>query len=1060
MSISAPFIRRPVATTLLSIGLVLLGALAFQLLPVAALPRVDFPTISVTAKQSGASPEVMAATVATPLERNLGRIAGVTEITSSSSLGSTRITLQFDLNRDINGAARDVQGAINASLSALPTGLQNNPTYRKTNPADAPVMILALTSKTLSRGQMYDVADTILGQKLLQIDGVGDVSIGGAAQPAVRVELNPNQLAHYGIGLDTVSNAITSTNANRPKGYVEQRDQLWEVQANDQAKQAADYMPLIISYKNAAPVRLSDVAQVKDAVLDIRNAGYYAEQPAVLIMVFKQPNANVIETIGRIKQLLPTLQQALPPQIEIHTAVDRSTTIQASLSEIERTIVIAVLLVIMVVFVFLRNGRATLIPAITVPMSLVGTFALMYVSGFSLNNISLMALTIATGFVVDDTIVVLESISRHIERGLEPFQAAIIGAKEVSFTVLSMSISLIAVFVPILLMGGIVGRLFHEFAMTLTYAIVISMLVSLTTTPMLCAWWLSKNKQVPKPEPSVTTVQDQQQAQSTAPDVQPDLAVDDDHLKQQGLFGRISLFYKHSLAVALRYKVITLIIFICTIGLNIYLYVVIAKGFFPQQDTGMMMGSLVADQNISFEAMNKKLKNYITVIGQDPAVDHVMGAVGGSSINRANLFLALKPFSERKDTPDQIAARLRKALRHQAGANFTLRAVQDINIGGRASDASYQYTLQSADLDTLRQWTPKIQAAFAKLPALTDVSSDQDIKGLQTRLNFDHDKMKSLGITQTQADSLLNNAFGQRQVSTIYNPMNQYHVVMEVAPEYAQTVEALNSLYIQNSHGQAIPLAAFSTWQAANTSLSVNHQGLFAASTLTFNLNPGYSLSDATAQIDQAMNQLQAPSALHGGFQGSAKAFQSSLSSEPWLILAAIVVIYIVLGILYEDFAHPLTILSTLPSAGLGALLALMLFKMEFSVIALIGILLLIGIVKKNAIMMIDVALSLQRKQQLTPKTAILHASVLRFRPIMMTTLAALFGALPLALGRGDGAELHVPLGVSIVGGLIISQLLTLYSTPVIYLYIDQLSQWGKAKFQQLFALRSSQLKK
>ncbi len=1055
---STPFIRRPVATTLLSIGLVLLGVLAFNILPVASLPRVDFPTISVTAKQAGASPEVMAATVATPLERNLGRIAGVNEITSSSSLGSTRITLQFDLNRDINGAARDVQGAINASLASLPSGLQNNPTYRKANPADAPVMILALTSKTLSRGQMYDVANTILGQKLLQIDGVGDVSIGGAAQPAVRVELNPSQLAHYGVGLDTVRSAITSTNANCPKGFVEQKDQLWEVQANDQAKQAADYIPLIVSYKNGAAVRISDVATVKDAVLDIHNAGYYADQPSVLIMVFKQPNANVIETIQRIKDTLPTLQQALPPQIEIHTAVDRSKTIQASLREIERTMLIAVMLVIIVVFVFLRNGRATLIPAITVPISLIGTFALMYASGFSLNNISLMALTIATGFVVDDTIVVLETISRRMEEGLSPMQAAITGAKEVSFTVVSMSISLIAVFVPILLMGGIVGRLFHEFAMTLTYAILISMVVSLTATPMLCAWWLKQNqiKQLKF---------DQSTDMSSPPEAITDseallVASNDAYLKQQGLFGRITLLYKRSLAVALRHKAMTLIIFIFTIGLNIYLYIAVPKGFFPQQDTGVMMGSLVADQNISFDAMNQKLKNYITAIGKDPAVDHVMGTAGGSQMNRANLFLALKPLSERTDTPDQIMARLRKSLGHEAGTRFTLRPVQDINVGGRSSDASYQYTLQGDDLNTLRSWTPKIQAALNKLPALTDVSSDQDVKGLETKLTFDHDKMKSLGITQSQVDSTLNDAFGQRQVSTIYNPMNQYHVVMEVAPEYARTVEALRGIYVQNSAGQSIPLSTFSAWQAANTSLSVNHQGLFAASTITFNLNAGYSLSDATDQINHAMNELQVPSSVRGGFQGSAKAFQSSLSSEPLLILAAIVVIYIVLGILYEDFAHPLTILSTLPSAGLGALIALVLFKMEFSVIALIGILLLIGIVKKNAIMMIDVALTLQRQQKLTPETAILDASVLRFRPIMMTTLAALFGALPLALGRGDGAELHVPLGVSIVGGLIISQILTLYSTPVMYLYIDQLSRWGKRRFQNLFPAKSLSLKK
>ena len=1042
---------------MLSIGLCLLGLLAFNLLPVASLPRVDYPTISVTAKQAGASPEVMAATVATPLERSLGRLAGVNEITSTSSLGSTNIILQCDLSRDINGAARAVQGAINAALSSLPSGLQNNPTYRKVNPADAPVMILALTSKTLSRGQMYDAADTILGQKLLQIDGVGDVVIGGSAQPAVRVELNPLQLAHYGVGLETVRSAITSTNANRPKGFIEQKDQLWEVQANDQAKTAQDYLPLIVSYKDNAPVRISDVGEVKDSVLDIRNAGYYSQQPAVIVLIFKQPNANVIQTIQRVKQMLPSLQSALPTQIDIKLAVDRSTTIKASLREIEMTMIISVILVILVVFVFLRNGRATLIPALTVPISLIGTFALMYLSGFSLNNISLMALTVATGFVVDDTIVVLETISRRIEEGLSPMQAAITGAKEVSFTVMSMSISLIAVFVPILLMGGIVGRLFHEFAVTLSYAILISMLVALTTTPMLCAWWLKSKPRPPSSDSLAATALSTESPENYAA---LHLASDDDYIRQQGLFGRITLAYKRSLGVALRFKAMGLIIFFFTIGLNVYLYIAIPKSFFPQQDTGVMIGSLRADQNISFNAMNLKLKKFIKVIEQDSAVDHVMGTMGGAQLNSATIFMALKPLSERTDTPDQIMARLRKTLAHEPGAQLVLRPVQDIQIGGRIADASYQYTLQSDDLDTLRRWTPTIRDSFSKLPALTDVTSNQDVKGLKTLLQFDHDKMRQYGLTQAQVDSVLNDAFGQRQVSTIYNAMNQYHVVMEIAPEFAQSVESLRNIYIQSSSGEAIPLSAFSTWQAENTSLSVNHQGLFAASTLSFNLNNGYSLSDATAQINQAINQLQVPNAIHGSFQGSAKAFQSSLSSQPLLILAAIVVIYIVLGILYESFAHPITILSTLPSAGIGALIALMLFQMQFSVIALIGILLLVGIVKKNAIMMIDVALTLQRQQHLAPEQAILNASVLRFRPIMMTTLTALFGVLPLALGRGNGSELHVPLGVSIVGGLIISQMLTLYTTPVMYLYIDRLSQWGKAKFEKLPSFKPSNFKK
>lgn len=1056
MSISTPFIRRPVATTLLSLGLCLLGILAFHGLPVASLPQVDFPTIAVSAKQPGASPEVMAATVATPLERTLGMLAGVNQITSNSTQGSTQIVLQFDLDRDIHAAAGDVQGAINAALTMLPAGLQNNPTYRIVNPADSPVLVLALTSETLPPGQIYDAADTLLGQKLLQIEGVGDIIIGGAAQPAIRVELNPLQLAHHGIALDSVASVISANNLNRPKGFIENQAQLWEVQANDQLKQAADYLPLIVSYKNNSALRVSDVAQVHESVLNVENAGYYSDQASVLVLVYKQPDANVIETIQRIKNMLPTLKAALPPTIEVHAAVDRSQTIRASVAEIERSMVIAVILVILVVFVFLRNGRATLIPAITVPISLVGTFALMYVSGFSLNNISLMALTVATGFVVDDTIVVLETISRHIEQGLSPIQAAIRGTQEVSFTVVAMSLSLIAVFVPVLLMGGIVGRLFHEFAMTLSYAIFISMLLSLTTTPMLCACWLKKNKyphghgrnsqHASTETPTTTTVEYLSLSHATS----------DEYLKKQALFGKISLFYKRSLALALRFKAVTLLLFFLSIGLNVYLFVVVPKGFFPQQDTGLIMAALVADQNISFAAMDQKLKHYIALSEQDPAVERVMGLTGISQMNRANLFLALKPLSERSDTPAEIMARLNAVFAKEAGARLTLSPIQDLQVGARSSDASYQYTLQSGDLTALRRWTPKIQAALSQLPAITDVSSDQDVKALKTQLDFDHDKMAQLGITQAQADSILNNAFGQKQVSTIYNPMNQYHVVVGVAPQYARSVEALRSIYLQSSTGQMVPLSAFSQWKAENTALSVNHQGLFSASTITFNLKSGYSLSDATTQINETINRLQVPNAIHGSFQGTAQAFQDSLGSEPFLILAAIVVIYIVLGILYESFAHPLTILSTLPSAGLGALLALLLFKMEFDVIGLIGILLLVGIVKKNAIMMIDVALNLQRQENLSPEQAILTAAVLRFRPILMTTLAALFGALPLALGGGYGSELHVPLGVSIVGGLFVSQLLTLFSTPVMYVYIDHLGKWCRTHIKNAKILKRS----
>lgn len=1046
MSISSHFIRHPVATTLLSLGLSLLGMLAFHLLPVASLPQIDFPTITVTAKQAGASPEVMAATVATPLERQLGRLSGVSQITSSSTLGSSQVTLQFDIDRDINGAARDVQGAINASMAMLPTGLQSNPTYRIVNPAEAPVMALTLTSKTMPLAKIYDAADSILGQKLLQIEGVGSVTLGGSAQPAVRVEANPLQLAHYGLGLDDIRKTIQANNSKIPQGITEDRDQQWQIQSEDQLKQAADYLPLILRYEDRAAIRLSDVAEVKDAVLDINNAGYYSQQPAVLILIFKKPNANVIDTIERVKQLLPQFKDTLPPAIEIHNAVDRSQTIKASIAEIEHSMIVAVILVILVVFVFLRNGRATLIPAITIPISMLGTFALMYASGFSINNISLMALTVAAGFVVDDSIVVLEAISRRMEAGQTPINAAVRGAKEVSMTVVSMSLSLVAVFLPILMMGGIVGRLFNEFALTLTYAILISMLVSLTTTPMLCAWWLKKINATPQPQPDVIPSKSL-------------YTLSRRYFNLRSIWQRINTRYQQALALALRFKGTTLLLFMLTICCNIYLYVVVPKGFFPQQDTGLMIGTLVADQNISFEAMNRKLKHYIGVIEKDPAVERAVGMTGISEMNRANLFIALKPLSRRQDSPDQVMARLRQSLAAEPGVQLSIIPVQDILVGGRISFASYQYTLQADDLNMLRTWIPQIEAAFSELPALVDVSSDQNIKALQTQLIFDHDKMAQLGITQQQADEVLNDAFAQRQISTIYNRMNQYQVVMEVAPQYAETVQALNHIYVKNSAANAIPLSAFSQWHAQSSTLSVNHQGLLPATTLTFNLRPGYALSDATQQVEKVMQDLGVPSAIHGSFQGTAQVFKSSLSSQPLLILAALLVIYIVLGILYESFVHPLTILSTLPAAGLGALLALMLFNMAFDVISLIAVLLLVGIVKKNAIMMIDVALTLQRQQQLNAEQAITQAAILRFRPIMMTTLVAMFGALPLALGRGEGAELHVPLGVSIVGGLLISQILTVLTTPVIYVYMDRFSQWSNAKLQKFPSLSAMNIK-
>ena len=1012
---SEPFIRRPIATTLLTLAILLAGFLAFKLLPVSPLPQVDFPTISVSAKLPGASPETMAATVATPLERALGRIAGVSEITSSSSLASTRITLQFDLNRDINGAARDVQAAINAARSLLPTGMPSNPTYRKVNPADAPIMIIGLTSDSLTRGQMYDAADSILGQKLAQVEGIGDVNIGGGAQPAVRVEMNPLQLNHYGIGMETVRAAITSTNANRPKGFVEDGQRHWQVQANDQAGKASDYQPLVVSYKNGAAVRLSDVAEVKDSVLDVRNAGLLGKQPAVMIILFRQPGANIIETVERVNALLPQLQASIPAAIKMQVVMDRTSTIRASLSEVERSLLISIALVILVVFLFLRNGRATAIPAITVPVSLVGTFAVMYLCGFSLNNLSLMALTIATGFVVDDTIVVLENISRHIENGMKPFQAALQGAREVGFTVLSMSISLIAVFIPILMMGGIIGRLFREFAVTLSVAIMVSLLVSLTTTPMLCARWLKPHTE-------------RQPGRLFA--------------WSERMFDAMLAGYRRSLAWALGHGPLMMLILGATITLNVYLYVIVPKGFFPQQDTGRLTGMIKADQSISFQAMQQKLQRFIDAVGQDPAVDKVIGFTGGGQRNTANMFVSLKPLGERTESADQVIGRLRKRLAREPGAQLFLQSVQDIRVGGRAANAQYQYTLQGDDLNALRRWTPKVQQALQKLPMLADVSSDQEIKGLQTTLTFDRDAMARLGLTQSQVDSVLNDAFGQRQVSTIYNPLNQYHVVLEVAPPFWQNAEGLRSIYLQTTSGQPIPLSAFARWEPTNTALAVNHQSQFAATTVSFNLPPGSSLSDATAAIAKATADIGLPSSIQGSFQGTAKSFQDSLGSQPMLILAAMVAVYIVLGMLYESVVHPLTILSTLPSAGVGALLALLATGGEFNIIALIGVLLLIGIVKKNAIMMIDFALTAEREQGLSAHDAILQACLLRFRPIMMTTLAALFGALPLALGHGDGAEMRTPLGISIVGGLLLSQLLTLYTTPVVYLYLDRFRQW------------------
>ncbi|KPC49892.1 multidrug efflux RND transporter permease subunit [Amantichitinum ursilacus] len=1028
MSFSSLFIKRPVATTLLTIGVALAGAVAFNLLPVSPLPQVDFPTISVSASLPGASPDTMAATVATPLERALGRIAGVTEMTSSSSLSSTRITLQFDLNRDINGAARDVQAAINASRALLPSGMPSNPTYRKVNPADAPVMILALTSNTMSQGQMYDAASTILAQKLSQVDGVGQVSVGGSSLPAVRVELNPSQLNKYGIPLESVRTTLANANANRPKGMLESGDQHWQIYASDQAKTAAEYMPLIISYKNGNAVRVSDVGDVVDSVQDIRNAGMANGKPSVLVIISRQPGANIIETVNAVNRELPALKAQIPAAINMETAMDRTPTIRASLNEVERTLIISVLLVIGVVFVFLRNGRATLIPCVAVPVSLIGTFVAMYLCGFSLNNLSLMALTVATGFVVDDAIVVLENISRHIEEGMKPFAAALAGAREVGFTVISMSISLVAVFIPILMMGGIVGRLFREFAVTLSVAILVSLVVSLATTPMMCARLL-------RPEP-------------------------EEHGRlyraSERVFEGMLNGYRRSLTWALNQAPLIMLILLATVLLNVYLYIAIPKGFFPQQDTGRMMGMIQADQAISFQAMRIKMTQFMNIVKSDPAVESVVGFTGGGQRNGGNMFVALKPLSERNVTADQVIARLREPLGQVPGARAFLQSVQDIRVGGRSANAQYQYTIQADDLQALRTWEPKVRAALSNIDILKDVNTDQQDKGLQTSLNIDRDAVARLGLTVSQVDSALNDAFGQRQVSTIYNPLNQYHVVMEVAPQYWQSPEALKDVFLITAAGAQVPLSAVASYGPTFTPLAVNHQGQFVSSTISFNLDPGTSLSQAQKAIEDAMNRLGVPTSVHGSFSGAAQAFQQSQGSQPILILAAIIAVYIVLGILYESYVHPITILSTLPSAGVGALLALMLFKTEFTIVALIGVLLLIGIVKKNAIMMIDFALDAERRLGMNSRDAIFHACVLRFRPIMMTTAAAILGAIPLALGHGDGAELRQPLGISIVGGLVVSQILTLYTTPVMYLYLDRFRLWalrrrGMAETQSTF---------
>jgi len=1017
MSLSSPFIRRPVGTTLLTIAVALAGALSYFFLPVSPLPQVEFPTISVAASLPGASPDIMASAVATPLERQFGRIAGVNEMTSASTLGTCSVTLQFDLTRNIDAAARDVQAAINAARGYLPTNLPNNPTYRKVNPADAPILILALTSNTYDRGRMYDVASSILSQKLSQIQGVGQVTVGGGALPAVRVDVNPTLLNSFGLGMTDVKTALAAANANTPKGEIETNSRTFELGTTDQLFKASQYKQLLIAFRNGAPVRLSDVATVTDSIEDIRTSGLYNEDPSIAMIVFRQPGANIIDTVDRITALVPQFQAEIPAGIKLHVAMDRTTTIRASVHDVQVTLLISVCLVIFVVFIFLRSPRTTFIPSIAVPVSLVGTFGVMYLCGYSIDNLSLMALAIATGFVVDDAIVVIENISRHLEAGMQPFEAAMLGAKEIGFTVFSISVSLVAVFIPILLMGGIVGRLFREFAVTLSVAIGVSMIISLTTTPMLCALLL-------KPH-------DQQKHGRL-------------YRASEWVFDQILWYYESSLGFVMRHSFVAILATAATIGFTIYLYIIIPKGFFPQQDTGRLMGQVIADQDISAQAMNHLLTQFTTIVEKDPSVDNIIAFAGGGAgaTNSARMFIALKPLNERQGTADQIIGRLRGKLSHVAGATLLLQSVQDLRTGGRSSAAQYQYTLQGDNLDDLNKYGPLMQAKVRTLPGIVDVNSDQQNRGLSGNLVIDRATASRLGITPQVADSVLYSAFGQSQVSTMYTELNQYHVVLEVEPQFWQNPDGLRSIYVPGTNNAQVPLSAFTHYAATTTPLAVNHSGQFPSVTISFNLTPGTSLGDAVTEIETAERAMGVPASIHGSFSGTAQAYQDSLASEPLLIVAALASVYIVLGVLYESYIHPITILSTLPSAGVGALLAMMITHTDLSVISLIGIILLIGIVKKNAIMMIDFALIAEREQGKGPREAIFQACILRFRPITMTTMAALFGAIPLAIGTGNGAELRRPLGIAIVGGLIFSQMLTLYTTPVIYLYLDRFRLW------------------
>jgi multidrug efflux pump len=1023
MSISTPFIHRPVATTLLTLAIALAGIIAFIMLPVAPLPQIDFPTINVQASLPGASPEIMASSVATPLERQFGRIAGITEMTSSSYLGTTRITLQFDLSRNIDGAARDVQAAINAARSYLPANLPSNPTYRKSNPADQSIFQIALTSDIYDRGQLYDAASTVMQQKLAEISGVGEVFVGGSSLPAVRVEVNPTQLNAYGLGLQNVRNLLSVQNANLPKGQIWDDSRTVDILSNDQLLKAAYYKPLIVGYNNGAAVKLEDVADVQDSVENVRAAAYFNGKPCITIQVFRQPGANIIDTVDRIRQALPILKASVPAGIDLSVTMDRTVTIRASVNEIERTLLISIGLVILVVFVFLRNPRATLIPSVAVPVSLIGTFGVMYLWGFSIDNLSLMALTISTGFVVDDAIVVIENISRHVEDGMRPLEAALHGASEIGFTVLSMTFSLVAVFIPILMMAGIVGRLFREFAITLSVAILVSLLVSLTMTPMMSARLLKR-----------------------------------EHDSQHGwiyklnerAFNSLHRTYEKALHWVLEHEAFTLGILLITIAVNVYLLIIVPKGFFPLQDNGTLGGGIRGSQDISFQTMDVLSQRFVNIIKSDPAVDTAVIYTGGNGpVNGGFVSVTLKPLGQRKISSSQVIDRLRGKLNSLPGARAILQAGQDLRIGGRQSNALYQYTLQSENVEDLVQWGPVLVDKMRKISQLTDVDTDQQNSGLQARLVYDRQTAARLGITPQLLDTTLYSAFGQSQVATMYTTLNQYHVVMEVAPQFWQNPQGLNYIYIKSTNGGVVPLSAVAHFENKIAPLAVNHQGQFPSVTVSFNLAPGVALSDADAVIRQAETDIGLPSSIRGMYSGTLQAFQDSLATEPLLITTALLAVYIVLGILYESYIHPITILSTLPSAGVGAVLALMIFHQDLSVIALIGIILLIGLVKKNAILMIDFALAAQRNEHKSPKEAIFEACLLRFRPILMTTMAALLGALPLALGRGTGAELRNPLGITIIGGLIFSQMLTLFTTPVVYLYMDRLGTWRERAHQR-----------